>query len=118
MANIHLFLMKDKTIVLGSVEEKFEEEYIVKRPIMVQPVQEGKTIGLASAPFPLPLSDLFLIKTPDIVGINKSEIRFAYSEEQLKKQIIDWYFSETSEAGIELATEVPNSNKGGLHLIK
>ncbi len=117
MANVHLFLMKDRSLVMGEVCDKFENDYNVKKPVMVQLMQDGNKVAPVSAPFPLPLAEMFLINEPEFVNIDKSDIRYAYSEDQLKKQMIDWYFSEVSNSGIEIATDIPTNSKG-LHLIK
>ena len=118
MASIHLFLMKDRTMVMAEVHGgMFDNEYHVRNPIMVQLAQDGQKVVPVSAPFPLPVAEVFLINVPEFVKIDLSEIRFVYTEELIKKQMIDWYLHETSDSDIQIATEIPASAKG-IHLVK
>lgn len=116
MASIHLFLMKDKTIVMGEVEASDGESYYTKKPILVQLMQDGQKVVPVSAPFPLPVAEVFLIQSPEFIHIFRDEVRYFFTEDILKKQMIDWYLHETSDSDIQIATDIPKGN--GIHLVK
>lgn len=102
--------------VIGKVKEEKDDSYILSLPKFIDISQDGQgNLNVQGAEYPNPFISFFVIKVEEDVELEKSSIVNEYDEENLKKEIIDWYRNMTSN--IEITSDMPPKGKNGLHLV-
>lgn len=112
---VMIVLKRSREIVIGKNKTNYKDRNNVvniSQPISIvlRPTStpQGTQYSLEPQNFPIPFASLLLIEDYKNANIKMDDIIQVYSEEELKKELIDWYFKVVSD--IEVTNRMPTSS--------